>query len=423
MRFRPTTGWCAMTEPEVGELRRRVQDLANAGDWAAALALAPRLRADTAYWIDVWAPLLAIAARHVGDPAARGYLAEAIAGGFHQPENFEGEVERGFAGDPDWPALAAAIAANVPPARLALLSWPELTPALPVRLDEIGADRRDALRARLPEPDGSAWSTARRLLHWVSTAWQHSGSSHVTWSDAVHVLDRVAAGERFACREYTIVLSQALNAAGIPARGVRLLRPNYYTGLGGRHDVAEAWLDDVGAWAVLDGQNGMYWADADGTPLGVPELTRRYAAGEPRPEPVDLAGKAADPDAWWPYFHRTSPTGLALAAPPYSPLLEGTRVNTAEQLRADQVGSHPDLLELGVGIAEVDGRPALQPVTRHPYATGFEIRHGAATTRLKLAGDPWPLPDATPGDHLVEIATRTQYGTHGRHAVRVRVTG
>jgi hypothetical protein len=32
----------------------------------------------------------------------------------------------------------------------------------------------------------------------------------VDGGDAIQVLDRVAAGERFACREYTIVLSQAL---------------------------------------------------------------------------------------------------------------------------------------------------------------------------------------------------------------------
>lgn len=51
------------------------------------------------------------------------------------------------------------------------------------------------------------------------------------------MLDRVERGERFACLEYTVVLTQALNAVQIPARRVSLFCAGYYAGVGGAHAV------------------------------------------------------------------------------------------------------------------------------------------------------------------------------------------
>jgi hypothetical protein len=49
-----------------------------------------------------------------------------------------------------------------------------------------------------------------------------------------------------ACREYTVVLTQALNTVQIPARRISLFRDGYYAGVGGGHAVTEAWIDDLG---------------------------------------------------------------------------------------------------------------------------------------------------------------------------------
>ena len=402
------------TSSELAALRALVQDLANRPDWAAVLALEPRMRADTEYWIGTWAPTLAVAAGKLGDSRARRYLDAAVAGGFGQPEIMEGELEALFGADGDWPALVEAMAANVPPAPIELLDWPELTPAVPVRLEEIAPDRREALRERLPEPDASAWQTARDLLHWATTRWDHSGSSHVeAHDDALHILDRAAGGERFACKEYSRVLTQALNARGIPARFVTLLIRNHHDGWARAHDVTEAWVDDLGAWVVLDGQNGMYWADADGTPLGLVELRRRQRSGEPAPDRVSLAGKSSAEAVglWWPYFHTVAPTGLLIAPAPYSPVLESTRVLPGDELRREPAGTHPDLLELGLGIADLGGRPGLRPLTRHPHARGFEVSLDGSSWRLDVAGGVWPIPTGPPGEYLATIATVTDYGT------------
>lgn len=88
------------------------------------------------------------------------------------------------------------------------------------------------------------------------------------------VLERVAAGERFACVENSIVLSQALNAVRIPARRVQLRQANHHIGVGRCHVVSEAWIDELDKWVVLDGQNGAYWADTDGAPMALPDLQR-----------------------------------------------------------------------------------------------------------------------------------------------------
>jgi hypothetical protein len=418
------------TDAEILELRAHAQDLANRPDWAGMLALEPRLRADVEFWVGIWAPLLAIAAAHERMRDGRRYLDEAVAGGFSQPEMFDGELEQYYAADPDWPAVVAAMAANVSPPRVELLSWPKLSLAHPVRLAAIALDRVDPLRERLPEPASSAWTTAVELTRWVSLAWDHAASAHVDQRDALQVLDRVAAGERFACREYTIVLSQALNVQRIPARSVVLLRPGHHTGFGRGHAVTEAWIDDLGAWVVLDGQNGMYWVDGD-RPLGLPDLVgpaETATSSRSRPNIVNLAGKPVDPDSWWPYFHTVGPTGVVLTAPPYAPILESTIVIETEQLRTDPAGTHPDLHEVGIGIADVNGRPAVVPVTRHPYAIGFLVTGlppgvtELSTGHPRLAPEePWPIPDLPAGDHTVVISTLTPYGTFGAHPLRLRV--
>jgi len=94
---------------------------------------------------------------------------------------------------------------------------------LELDIDRWPVVREEILLSRLPDRDSSAWTTARGYS-WVAARWNHA-NDHVESRDAVEILDRVETGERFACVEYSAVLSQSLNAVGIPARtwGLRML--------------------------------------------------------------------------------------------------------------------------------------------------------------------------------------------------------
>jgi len=232
------------------------------------------------------------------------------------------------------------------------------------------------------------------------------------------VLDRVERGERFACVEYTTVLTQALNAVRIPARPISLFRADYHAGLGTGHAVTEAWIDDLGKWALLDGQNGAVWRDADGVPLGVLELHRRHLAGD-RPEFTGSGPNfnAADAGEWFSYFHAFSVTGaLAWSAGPYVPIMEVSRVIRSQRLADTDADFVPDLAAISTGVTDQDGA-AVVFHSEHPYAEGFVVTNadGTGTGAINLDRER-PLPLGGPGGtHRLTVATRTSYGTLTAH--------
>ena len=225
--------------PEITALRVTGGDLIAAKDWVAFAALREQLRADADRWPDWWGPWSAVAARRLDDPAARNLLDKVVTAGFCQPELLDGELESAFGGDPDWDELAARIATNVVAAPIVLEDWPTLTPGLPLELFRLPEQRAAALLELIPRPAGTAWETAISLLRWVSRRWRHA-NAHMDVDDAVTCLERVEAGERFACVEYSLVLSQALNAVGIPSRRLSLRQRQKHVGLGRGHVVSEA---------------------------------------------------------------------------------------------------------------------------------------------------------------------------------------
>jgi hypothetical protein len=363
----------------VGRLRTLAIDHIRAGRYADLIALEPDLRADGQFWSSLWGPSCAIARWHCGRADARDLLEECIAAGFYEPD-FDTGFEESFGTEPDWPELHARIAASVPPPPVELIRWPcaRSIPALGLlRLDQAGEAR---LTARLPEPQASALATAEMLLGWVTRRWRHSGATHDYSQDANVVLDRVERGERFGCREYNIVLAEALNAVQIPARRISLFRRDYHAGAAGAHAVTEAWIDDLGKWALLDGQNGAVWRDADSIPLSALELHRRHERGD-RPEftgsgPNFDAGN--DPAAWFGYFHAVSVTDtLAWSAGPYVPILERTTVLESERLADTTADVAPDLAAISTGVTGDQG-PALVFTSDHPYATGFQVTGASA---------------------------------------------
>ena len=395
----------------VGQLRTLATDHIRSGQWTELVALEPALRADTEYWSSWWAAACAIGRWHDGRTDARDLLEECIAAGFHDMEPFGRLFEDSFGSEPDWPALRARIEANAPLPPVALVRWPTSRLVLPLGLSRLDAAGAARLAARLPPPQASALGTAETLLGWVTDRWRHSGGSHDTSNDANVVLDRVEQGERFACGQYTVVLTQALNAMLIPARPVSLFRLDYYAGLGTGHVVTEAWIDDLGKWVVLDGQNGAVWRDAAGVPLGVLELQERYLIGD-QPE-FSGRGHNFDPDdaaRWFRYFYTASVTGVLAWSPgPYVPVMEGAAVIASQRLTESLAGVAPDLADISTGVADHEG-PALMFRADHPYATGFRVTDAGGRATVLDPGQPLRLAGEE-GAHELTVAVTTRYGT------------
>ena len=407
---------------DLPDVRNKALDAGRAEDWPGLLALEPDLRGDTELWDLVWGPSIAVAAGILGRPGALALLAGCADAGFHDLELVGSRYfEAAFGADPDWPALRARITANVPAPRMELLRWPCTGPVLPLGLARLDPDGERRLAARLPGRLPSAWATAELMLNWVTSRWVHNGMNHDNSGDANLVLDRVEAGERFACLEYGLVLAQALNAVQIPARRVGLYREGYHTGLGGAHAVVEAWIDDLGRWVLLDGQNGAVWLDDDGTPLGVLDLQARYRAGlRPRFDGRGPNFRATDAAEWFKYFFTAQiRDAVAWSSGPYVPLLEGTTVIECDRLASSDVDAAPDLAALSTGIVSKDG-PALRFRTDHPYPAGFEVAGpGRQVTQLRI-DEPLPLA-AEPGEHQLTVATRTAYATLSPQPLRYLV--
>jgi hypothetical protein len=405
----------------LARLRTQATDLLRAGDWAGVWALREELRQDTDYWIQIWGPSCAVAAGLTAQPGAWELLEECVSDGFYQLTDVGTEhFDEAFGAHRGWPDLRARIEANLPPPPVELLRWPRAPLGEPLlsRLDDEGEKR---LAGRVPERQPGAWATARELLTWVANRWRHIGTNHEPAVDANAVLDRVERGERFACREYTVVLTQALNALQIPARRISLFRVGYHAGVGGGHAVTEAWIDDLGRWVLLDGQNGAIWRDSTGTPLGLLELQRRYRAGA-QPE-FDGTGHnfvADDAAAWFTFFHTASVAGqLAWSDGAYVPIMEGLTVISSERLVASGDEGAPDLAMVSTGVTDDNG-PALTFGSSHPYATGFEVVAADGRVTSLAARQPFQLASSA-GEYRLAVATRTPYGTLAPQALEYLV--
>jgi hypothetical protein len=397
-------------------LRATAADHGRAQRWADLLALMPKLEQDAELWPSFWAPVCSVAARLTGRVDARAVLDRAIEAGFHQPELHDPELTEAFGADPDWPQVLARMASNVPLPPVELLSWPTARPMLPLLLDRLPADRETSLGQRLPPPAATAWDTALGLLAWVSTRWRHA-NNHVQRQDAVEVLDRVDAGERFACVEYAVVLAQALNVRGIPARRVTLRMAQHHAGVGRSHFVAEAWIDELSRWVLLDAQNGATWHDAAGRELGFLELRRLRDNGSEvrmRPRAADLP--EAQRDLWARYFQSATTTGLTWSDGPFVPTFQQDQVIASGRLVTSADDVEPDLSQVWAEtMPGPDGGPALRLQPVHPFATGVELAGvdgseppgASGSVRLGL-GEPFAL-NQPPGEYRADVRALTRY--------------
>jgi len=303
---------------------------------------------------------------------------------------------------------------DLPEPAVELAWWPCARPIVPLELGRLNRVGEAMVRARLPKPLPSAQATAEQLLAWVANRWRYSPTTYFGPPDANMILDRVAAGGRFGAVEYAIVLSQALNAQEIPARRLVLFADGYHARPDASHQVAEAWIDDLGKWVLLDGRNGATWRDSDGTPLGSLELQRRYLTAD-RP-PFTRTGTGHDfevPDAetWFSYFSTVvAKDGLAWADGSYVPVMAGGIVISSSRLADSDVDAAPDLSAISTSVTERGGA-ALVFHTDHPYSNGFVVTDTDAKDTTKLGpGEPFPLA-GEPGDRRLTVAVTTPYGS------------
>jgi hypothetical protein len=385
-------------------LRLEAEALVGSQNWLGLVSIGQQLEtADPAMWPHLWGPAVAVAYRQSGAGDGRDVLDRAIDAGFRQPDFLADLLSEAFGQDADWDSLVARMTASVLPPPVEIMTWPTRIRGPQLILDRLAPSREQLLLERLPARTTSAWETARRLLHWTNSRWEHA-NDHVEHKDAVHVLDRVDGGERFACVEYSIVLSQSLNAVGIPARTVELRMRDYHTGFGRSHVVSEAWIDDLGWWILLDGQNNAWWGDDPDSPLGVRQLQARHHAGEPRPRMwgVDPEIPKEDQDFYWRYFCVASSTGVSWATPPFTPIFQG-EPRTSELLVTAAEITHPDLSQVDTAVLDDNG-VALAFTPCHPFATGLLINGHA----LELE-EAFVLSRLAPGTHELPVSVATRY--------------
>ncbi len=405
----------ALNTPRRAQLHKKVRELSAAGDWASLLALRPDLEYDSRYWTDVWGPLCAVAARQTGDPGAMDLLEDLVEAGFCQPQRLNGQLESAFAEDPGWPQLLDRMRRHAPAPPLVLTEWPVITPAAPLGLLDLPHRTRE-LRALAPSPQASAWQTALAVLEWATTDGSRT-EAHMEIDDAVECLRRVSEGQRFACMEYSLVLAQALNALGIPARRLSLRQDEYHVGIGRCHVVCEAWIDDFCSWvsprraerAVLDRRR---WE-----PPRRGGTAASGQSGKPRPGYVTSRGDIGDGDAdlWFSFYRGTASSAAGTWAPgSFGVVFQRTRLATSGRLEHRPDSLYPDLSQLSVETALDGEQPALRLASAHPYARGF------TADGKPLASDLLPL-DRGPGDHELMLAARTGYAALPGKPLRYRV--
>jgi transglutaminase superfamily protein len=395
--------------PELTALRLRAEQFCRNDNDGELLTLADQLRDDHQLWPHLWVPAAAIAASRTGRDEALDLLRESVDAGFSQPELFDGVLEARFAESPGWPELVKQMDANVPAPAMLLLDWPDPAPTLPLELDLIPAGRAAEFRDRLPSPapGATAWESATMMLEWVRRQWQHA-NDHVDDPDALDVLERVDAGERFACVEYSIVLSQALNAIRIPARRLSLRQRHHHVGIGRGHLVSEAWIDDLDQWVVLDGQNGSYWVDESDAPMSTLDLQEALRSGGTA-RMVGLVDEMSESESarWLTYFTSVTTTGYTWAVGPFCPIFQEMGVIKTGRLLRDGRLAYPRLSDIAVGYSGTLAEPVVRLKTEHPYAVGFRATEGGRVADVEEAGR-WAI-DVTPGRHHASVAVRTEF--------------
>ncbi len=138
-----------------------------------------------------------------------------------------------------------------------------------------------------------------QLNNWVYHRWRYGKTDpdlDFYQFNALKLLEQAARGRKYVCAEYTTVLVQICLSLGFTARPVYLERPfrteeehrkaviptietvrkrprrTPNRRWGGGHLVAEAWLESLQKWVVLDPTKNRYYSNLSGEPLNAIEI-------------------------------------------------------------------------------------------------------------------------------------------------------
>jgi transglutaminase-like putative cysteine protease len=273
------------------------------------------------------------------------------------------------------------------------------------------------------------------LTAWVHQRWQHSGLSEPSHEDALTILREVAAGKRYRCVEYSVVLAQVLQSMGYPARVVSLGMDGLSFGIGKSHVVTEAWNNELGKWILLDGQNNGTWT-LDGALLSAAEVRQvrrssperlRFTLGPSswrpaKPEPEQRAD-------WSRYFEyltfqlKNVQPGLREGAPEqvdllypgarYELLFQGVVRERRVQV-ADIEKVYPALGRVHMDISATDpGKPELmvQLTNSMPWFSHYRIRQGG---KERTSRDPRLAWQLEPGRNELVVHAVNRMKVEGR---------
>ena len=150
--------------------------------------------------------------------------------------------------------------------------------------------------------------------------------------------------------------------------------------------------------------------------MSAAELQQALLDGARRPGYVSARDDLSDSDAdvWFCYFSSVSSKAGTWSPGPFSVVFQRAMMVTSGPVRACPDALYPDLTELGVQTTLDGDLPALRLTSAHPYCRGF------AADVKPLDCDALRL-DQSAGDHEVELAVRTDYGTLRGHSLRYRV--
>lgn len=157
---------------------------------------------------------------------------------------------------------------------------PSIAEDVPLRFSDYNSSVAQKLRSEYHLAGLIAGKTSEleqqcAIMTWVHHLWEHSASGFATDCRATEILASVKKGKSFRCQEYSIVLREALQSLGFPARIVELGREGISFGIGKSHFVVEVWNNTFRKWVLLDPQNNLLWrssSSATTIPLNASEI-------------------------------------------------------------------------------------------------------------------------------------------------------
>jgi hypothetical protein len=152
------------------------------------------------------------------------------------------------------------------------------------------------LKARLnltaiEEPVLTEFDRLVRACRLVQGLWNHDGATAADSEDPNQILDEVAAGKRFRCAEYAVILRACLAAIGMPARQLVLMTEDAdVRETAASHIAVEVFLRDCAQWAFADPQFAALPL-LNGRPASGAQLRQAVACSEPS---LRLAGHSRE---------------------------------------------------------------------------------------------------------------------------------